>query len=68
MAAAKIGLKIIDVDTALTSVSEIRSFLAASNCKAIFFNPEDENHNKLLLLRKAIPEFFECGYSAFIFA
>lgn len=60
MAAAKAGIKIVDVDINLTDISEIRSFLTASNCKVIYFKPEHEEHDYLLLLRKAIPEFFEC--------
>lgn len=58
IAAAKTGMRIFDIDTNLNSVSEIREWLKISNCKAIYFDPVDENHNKLLLLRKAIPEFF----------
>lgn len=60
MAAAKAGLKVVDVDIKLTEISEIRAFLTAANCKVIYFKPEHEEHDYLLLLRKAIPEFFEC--------
>lgn len=63
MAAAKAGLKVVDVDIKLTEISEIRAFLTAANCKVIYFKPEHEDHDYLLLLRKAIPEFFECETS-----
>ena len=60
IAAAKMGLKVVDIDMKLTEVSEIRAFLKAADCRAIFFKPVHEEHDHLLLLRKAIPEFFEC--------
>lgn len=68
MAAAKAGIKVVDVDITLTEISEIREFLAASKCKVIYFKPEHEEHDYLLLLRKAIPEFFECKYLHLIFS
>jgi hypothetical protein len=30
----------------------------------IYFKPEHDEHDYLLLLRKAIPEFFECTYNS----
>ena len=36
-----------------------------SNCKSVYFDPIDETHDKLKLLRQAIPEFFHCT-TAFI--
>lgn len=57
-AAAKAGIKVVDIDIKLTEISEIREFLKVSNCKAIYFKPEHEEHDYLLLLRQAIPEFF----------
>lgn len=58
VAAAKAGLKVVDVDINVTDVQDIRSFLKDSNCKAIYFKPEHENHHYLNLLRKAIPELY----------
>lgn len=59
MSAAKIGLKVVDVDTKLTEVADVRSFLKSAECKAIYFKPQHEDTDFLLQLRKAIPEFFE---------
>ena len=61
IALANIGAKIVDVDTAINSVAEVREFLRKSAPKAIFFDPVTETHDNLLLLRKSIPEFFECA-------
>ena len=60
MSAVKAGLKIVDVDINITEVEDVRAFLKASDCKVIFFKPEHGDHDYLLQLRKAIPEFFEC--------
>jgi ssDNA-specific exonuclease RecJ len=60
MAAAKIGLKVVDVDMDVTELSAVRSFLAETKPKAIYFKPQHDDADYLLLLRKAIPEFFEC--------
>lgn len=62
-AAAKAGIKVVDIDLKLTELSEIREFLKAANCKAIYFKPEHEEHDYLLLLRQAIPEFFSCKHT-----
>jgi len=59
MAAAKIGMKVVDVDLDVTELSAVRSFLAETKPKAIYFKPQHEDADYLLLLRKAIPEFFE---------
>mmetsp|Transcript_3954 Transcript_3954/g.5482 ORF Transcript_3954/g.5482 Transcript_3954/m.5482 type:complete len:252 (+) Transcript_3954:2-757(+) len=58
LSAAKVGLKVVDIDVSITEIPDIRSALKLANCKALYFDPVDETHNKLLLLRKAIPEFF----------
>lgn len=55
MAAAKLGLKIFDMDTAIDSVQHIRACLAEADCRMIVFDPENDRLN---LLRKAIPEFY----------
>ena len=60
LAAAKIGLKVVDVDTSLSSVADLRQVLASSACKAIIFEPVSASQDNLLMLRKAIPEFFYC--------
>ena len=60
LAAAKIGLKVVDVDPSLSAVADLRQVLSFSACKAIFFEPVSATQDNLLLLRKAIPEFFYC--------
>jgi len=60
LAAAKIGLKVVDVDASLSAVADLRQVLSSSACKAIFFEPVSATQDNLLLLRKAIPEFFYC--------
>jgi len=59
IAAAKLGLTVYDIDLSISTVDELRACLKASNCKMIYFDPVDETQNKLELLRKAIPEFYE---------
>jgi hypothetical protein len=63
VAAAKAGLKIVDVNLKITDIADIRAFLTAAQCKVIYFKPEHDEHDYLLLLRKAIPEFFECTHN-----
>eukprot|EP00607_Mallomonas_marina_P003310 CAMPEP_0182428618 /NCGR_PEP_ID=MMETSP1167-20130531/23153_1 /TAXON_ID=2988 /ORGANISM="Mallomonas Sp, Strain CCMP3275" /LENGTH=226 /DNA_ID=CAMNT_0024611609 /DNA_START=138 /DNA_END=818 /DNA_ORIENTATION=- len=58
LAAARIGLKIVDIDVSISSVTDLREALKLAKCKAIIFEPQTETHDNLLLLRKAIPEFF----------
>ncbi len=60
VAAAKAGLKVVDIDTSITDVNDIRRALTLANAKAIYFKPEHGEHNYLKLLRKSIPEFFHC--------
>jgi hypothetical protein len=55
LAAAKLGLKIFDMDIAINTVKDIRECLAQAECRMIVFDPEDDRLN---LLRKAIPEFY----------
>lgn len=63
LASLKIGMKVADVEPNINAVKDIREFLKVSNCKAIFFDPVTEIQDNLLLLRKAIPEFYECKSS-----
>ena len=58
LAAAKMGMKVYDIDTTLSSVTDMRKVLADSSCKAIYFEPTNEVQDNLKLLRKSIPEFF----------
>jgi hypothetical protein len=67
MGAAKANMKIVDIDPSLTEVSEIRAFLKAANCKAIYFKQEHNDIDYTIQLRKAIPEFFECRAVSFYF-
>lgn len=60
VAAAKAGLKVVDIDTSITDINDIRKSLSLANAKAIYFKPEHGEHNYLKLLRKSIPEFFDC--------
>lgn len=59
LAAAKMGMKVVDVDPTITDINDIRAFLRQSACQHIFFHPVTETHDNMLLLRKAIPELFE---------
>ena len=47
------------MDTSISTVADIRASLSSSQCKAIFFEPQTETQDNLLLLRKSIPEFFD---------
>ena len=58
IAAAKAGLKIVDIDPTITDISSIREFLRQSQAKAIFFFPFYNDVEYTQLLRKAVPEFF----------
>ena len=49
-----------ELDPAIDNVADLRNALKLANCKAIFFDPVTETQDNLLLLRKAIPEFYEC--------
>jgi len=58
IAAAQIGLTVVDFGSTVTTVEDLRQSLSLSKCKAVFFEPQSDTNNNLLLLRKAIPEFF----------
>jgi hypothetical protein len=60
LAAAKLGIRIAELDHRMTEIAEIRDFLKASNCKMIVFHPTTDDADYLMLLRKAIPEFYHC--------
>lgn len=58
LAAAKMGMRVVDIDPAVSTVKELRTILAQAECKALFFEPTNEKQDNMLLLRKTIPEFF----------
>jgi hypothetical protein len=60
LSAAKLGVKVADLDNTVTDVDDIREFLRHAKCKMIVFQPATEDADYLNLLRKAIPEFYEC--------
>ncbi len=60
MAAAKVGLKVFEIDSKINTVAQVRKFLTASQCRSLWFQPYDGEQNNLLLLRKSIPELYEC--------
>lgn len=60
MAAAKAGLRVVEAPSADLTVAQLRQFLTLSGCRAVYFDPVTESQDRLLLLRKAIPEFFDC--------
>lgn len=62
LAAAKLGVKVVDLDNSFTSVADVRKALSIAKCRAIIFTPVNDTQDKLLLLRKAIPEFFYCKH------
>jgi hypothetical protein len=57
MAAAKMGLQVVDF-AAVNTVEDLRAILGSASIKALFFEPVNDTQDNLLLLRKAIPEFF----------
>lgn len=68
-AALQGGWKVVDIDTKINSVPELREALkAASDAGAsslYFFPQKDVDH--ILLLRKSIPEFFHCNFLSQLF-
>jgi len=60
LAAVKAGMKVVEIDSSISSVQDLREALKLANCKAIYFEPVTETQDNLLLLRKAIPEFYHC--------
>ena len=58
MAAAKLGLQVVDFDTSIIDVATLRDALKLSKCKSIIFDPITSDCDRLQLLRKSIPEFF----------
>ena len=61
------GLKVVEIDFAIDTVPEVRKALASAKCRCLYFAPNFEGSDKLLLLRKSIPEFYECMCSFFNF-
>lgn len=67
-AAAMLGLKIFEVmPSEVKSTADLRQALSLSGCKALFFAPHSADADNLMLLRKAVPEFYhyddEYGHS-----
>lgn len=60
LAAVKAGMKVVEIDPSINNVQDLREALKLANCKAIYFEPVTETQDNLLLLRKAIPEFYHC--------
>jgi hypothetical protein len=58
LAAAKLGLKVVEINPAISTVADMRAVLKQAQAKALFFEPVNASQNNLLLLRKAIPELF----------
>ncbi len=58
LAAAKMGMKVVDFDANISTVADLRAALGQAQCRALFFDPVSGSQDKLLLLRKAIPEFY----------
>jgi len=59
LAAAMIGLRLFEIDRNIDNFKQVREFLTASQCRSLFFKPYDGEQDNLMLLRRAIPEFFE---------
>lgn len=63
MAAARAGLNVVEIDEAINDVKTLRNALWAAKVRYLFFCPEVEDvSNHLMLLRKAIPEFYDCEF------
>jgi acyl-CoA synthetase (AMP-forming)/AMP-acid ligase II len=58
IAAAKAGLKVVDIDSNIIDIPSIREFLRLSQAKAIYCFPFYNDTEYVTLLRKAVPEFF----------
>lgn len=58
LSCAMIGCKVADIDSSITSVSEVRQALGLAPIKVLVFDPVSADIDKLKLLRKSIPEFF----------
>jgi len=58
LAAAQMGMKVVDFDPKISTVADLRAALGQAQCRALFFDPVNATQDKLLLLRKAIPEFY----------
>mmetsp|Transcript_31986 Transcript_31986/g.23646 ORF Transcript_31986/g.23646 Transcript_31986/m.23646 type:complete len:258 (+) Transcript_31986:103-876(+) len=58
MAAAKAGMRFVDIDPSITDIASIREFLKISQVKALYFFPHHDDKDFPMLLRKAIPELF----------
>eukprot|EP01039_Chlorochromonas_danica_P011252 gene11255-12551_t len=58
LAAAKAGLKLVELDVSITSVEDVREALRLSQPKAIYVQKQYGNTDYLLVLRKSIPELF----------
>ena len=59
LAAAKLGLKVVEFDASINSMEDLRAALSMAEAKTIIFDPISGDVDQLMLLRKAIPEFFE---------
>jgi hypothetical protein len=64
LAAAKAGLKVVDIDTTIKSVSQFREALRIAKCTALIFPIKMESDNRVhdnrLFLRQVIPELLSC--------
>jgi len=58
VAAAKVGLKVVDIDISICNKEELRVALDMTDCKSIIFDPIVGDIDFLKILRQAIPEFF----------
>jgi hypothetical protein len=65
LASVKMGMIVADISPDISNVSEVREALKLADCKAIFFSPVSSTQDNLLLLRKSIPELYECNYNDF---
>ena len=59
MSLAKVGCKIVDLDPEISDIEDIRQALRISECRMINYNSET-SHDRTVLLRKAVPEFYYC--------
>jgi hypothetical protein len=58
LAAAKLGLKVVEFDASIATKEDLRSALGVAAVKSVIFDPVTESTDQLLLLRQAIPELF----------
>lgn len=63
LSCARMGMNVVEIDESVNTVNSLRKALTAGKLRTLVFCPEIEDiSNNLKLLRKTIPEFYECNF------